>query len=186
MEGNRIQNGLTSFQFRVIEDLLNHGQQAIPFITSSLEAGDKTVVVAAKLHRQAILQRLHAKGLDCKAAIGQGLYIALDAVEGLSTFMENSGPNRERFRSTFGPLVRCAETNAEGKPKRVVVFGEMVAVLCAEGKTRAAIQLERLWNELSRDHCFLLRCTYPTMDAHEGALYAEICAEHSAVFPVSS
>jgi hypothetical protein len=45
-------------------------------------------------------------------------------------------------------VARCAETNAEAKPKRVVVFGEMVAVLFAEGKTRAAIQLEQLWNEL--------------------------------------
>ena len=158
----------------------------IPFIISSLKAGNKTVVVATRQHRQAILQQLHANEPECITAIGQGLYIALDAAETLSAFMEDSGPNRKQFRSTFDPLVRCAETHAEARPKRVVVFGEMVAVLLAQGKTRDAIQLEQLWNELLRDHCFILRCAYPATYAQKGELYGGVCAEHSAMLPVSS
>jgi CheY-like chemotaxis protein len=158
----------------------------IPFITNSLRAGNKTVVIATEPHRKALLQHLHANELDCVAAIGQGLYSSLDAADALSAFMEDSGPNRGKFLSTFGPLVRGAEAIAEAKPKSVVVFGEMVAVLCAEGKTVAAIQLEQLWNELLRSHRFLLRCAYPTTDGRKEELYAEICAEHNAVLPVSS
>ena len=150
------------------------------FVETTLEAGSKVIVVATESHRNGLLQGLQARGVDTVTAAQQERFLLLDAAEALSKFMENAGPSRERFLSTFAPLIRCAETNAEVKPKTVVVFGEMVAVLCTEGKTRAAIQLEQLWNELSLDHRFLLRCAYPTI-ALKGDLCAEICAEHSAV-----
>jgi DNA-binding NarL/FixJ family response regulator len=155
------------------------------FIEAALETGIAVIGVATESHRNGFSQRLQARNVDVAAAIEQGRYIPLDAAETLSTFMESAGPNRERFLSNFGALIRHAET-AEGKHNGVVVFGEMVAVLCAEGRMKAAIELEQLWNELAQTHSFHLRCAYPMTEELKGEPYATICAEHSAVLPAET
>jgi hypothetical protein len=132
-------------------------------------------VVATESHRNGLLQGLQARGVDIAAA--DESFVLLDAAEVLSTLMESAGPSCERFLSTITPLIRCAEI----KHKRVVVFGEGVGVLCAEGRIKAAIELERLWNELFQTHSFHLRCAYPMTEELKGEPYAAICAEHSAV-----
>ena len=43
----------------------------------------------------------------------------------------------------------------------LTVFGEMVAVLWEQGKKEAALELERLWNEILNGHPFHLHCAYP-------------------------
>ena len=68
--------------------------------------------------------------------------------------------------------------------KRVIVFGEMVAVLWAQKKYEAAIRLEELWNELALTCSFYLCCAYPASAFQErliGGPYARICAQHSDV-----
>jgi hypothetical protein len=134
-------------------------------------------VVATESHRNGLLQGLQARGVDTAAAAQQEHFLLLDAAEALSEFMENAGPSRERFLSTVAPLIRCAEI----KHKRVELFGEMVALLCADGRMKAAIELEQLWNELAQTHSFRLRCAYPMTEELKGEPYAAICAEHSAV-----
>jgi len=147
------------------------------FVEASLEAGSTVIVVATELHRKNLLQGLQARGVDTTPAEEQERLFLLDAAEVLSTFMENGGPNRERFLSTIAPLIRCAEI----KHQKVVLFGEMVALLCAEGRMKAAIELERLGNELVQTHPVYIRCAYPMTDELVGEPYAAICAEHSAV-----
>jgi hypothetical protein len=75
---------------------------------------------------------------------------------------------------------------AESKQKRVMAFGEMVALLCAQGRPGAALRLEWMWNELLKTHNFLLRCGYPLTCNLDKGLYAQICAEHDAVVAPSS
>jgi len=148
-------------------------------VEAALEAGSTVIVVATELHRKNLVQGLQARGVDTAAADEQERLFLLDAAEVLSTFMENAGPNRERFLSTIEPLIRCAEI----KHQRVVLFGEMVALLFAEGRTKAAIELERLGNELVQTHPVYILCAYPMSEELKGELYAAICAVHSAVLP---
>jgi DNA-binding NarL/FixJ family response regulator len=147
------------------------------FVEAALEAGSTVIVVATELHRKNLLQGLQARGVDTATADEQERFFLLDAAEVLSTFMENAGPNRKRFLSAIAPLIRCAEI----KHQRVELFGEMVALLCADGRIKAAIELEQLWNELAQTHSFRLRCAYPMTEALKGEPHAAICAEHSAV-----
>jgi len=80
-------------------------------------------------------------------------------------------------------LVR-ARVAAEGERPRVAGFGEMVALLWAQGNAAAAIALERLWNDLAHTNAFTLRCAYPKSDfalGHED-YFLKICGEHSHVF----
>lgn len=62
----------------------------------------------------------------------------------------------------------------------------MVALLWAEGKAEAAIQLEKLWNGIARTYSFSLRCAYPMQGfskQEDPDLFQRVCDEHSHVFP---
>jgi signal transduction histidine kinase len=156
------------------------------YIGSALRAGDAAIVVATESHRDGLLQWLTARGLDIAALIEQGHLVITDAAELLSRFMSDGWPNQERFNAVVGTIVAKALARAEGTRPRVAVFGEMVALLWAEGKTDAAIRLEQLWNELARTKSFSLFCAYPmsSFDSEEdAAMLLKVCNEHSAVIP---
>jgi hypothetical protein len=134
-------------------------------------------------HRSGVVERLIARGIVAGDAAKKGCLAILDADELLSEFMDPVGPNRERFLRRLGDTVGRAEAAAV-KNRRVVVFGEMVAVLWAQRKYEAAIRLEELWNELALTHCFYLCCAYPASVLQEelkGERYATICARHARV-----
>ena len=57
--------------------------------------------------------------------------------------------------------------------RRLRAFGEMVALLAADGMADAAVRLEELWNRLAATHHFSLLCAYPTslgLHADDGAV----------------
>jgi signal transduction histidine kinase len=156
------------------------------YIGSALGAGDGAIVIATKAHRDGISQRLKARGMDPTRAVAQGRYIALDAAETMSKFMLNDFPDAARFTDVVGSVVVQATACAEGKSPHVAAFGEMVALLWAQGKFEAALHLEELWNGLAQTHSFSLRCAYPmhAFDREEhGESFLRVCAVHSAVIP---
>jgi hypothetical protein len=153
------------------------------FIGAALKAGNAAIVVATKLHRDSLLPRLQAYGLDIGTAIEQGRYIALDAADTLSTFMLNGMPDLVRFMKLFGDLVVTASKAATADQARVAIFGEMCHLLWAQGNAGAAIQVEKLGNQLVQTYDLDILCGYSLgsvqrMDSHA---LQEICAEHSAV-----
>jgi DNA-binding NarL/FixJ family response regulator len=152
------------------------------FVGDALNIGSSVIVIATDSHRESLIQNLQARNIDIAAAISQGRYVSLDAGETLTTFMECSGPDEKRFLSSVGSLVRSIAAAAEIRSNQVVAFGEMVALLCAEGRMKAAIELEQLWNELAQTCSFTLHCAYPMHYAMERKLYATIYAEHSAIY----
>src|SRR5437868_1121754 len=79
-----------------------------------------------------------------------GRYVCLNAAEALMQIMRAQVPDRARFMDVVGELIE--EHVAAGR--RVLVFGEMVALLAAQGNHAAVIELEALWNELRREHSF--------------------------------
>ncbi|HTV09676.1 MAG TPA: MEDS domain-containing protein [Candidatus Aquilonibacter sp.] len=153
-------------------------------IGSALKAGGVCLVIAAAPHRQGLAQRLRASGIDLSLAVRNNQYLLLDAEATLARFMVDGSPDRERFFTTFDPLLLDAKANLAPGVASPVAFGEMVALLWAEGNRDAALQLEQLWNELGRRHSFHLRCAYPRDGFSRGpddAFFARICAEHNHV-----
>ena len=154
------------------------------FIGAALKAGNAAIVVATESHRDSLLPRLQAHGLDIGAAIEQGRYISLDAADALSTFMLNGMPDPVRFLKLFGNLIATAAKAAKGEQARVAVFGEMCHLLWAQGNAEAAIQVEKLGNQLAKTYDVDILCGYSLgsvqggMDSH---IFQRICAEHSAV-----
>lgn len=156
------------------------------FVGRALEAGGSAIVIAAEPHRERLKQELRSRGLDTAKALRKGQFISLDAAGTLSKFMVEGYPDASRFVKVIGDVIAKAKGAAESKEGRVVAFGEMVALLWAEGKPDAAIYLEQLWNELAHTHSFSLRCAYPMTAFHreeDSVHFVKICLEHSDVIP---
>ena len=159
------------------------------FIATALEAGDTAVVIATQAHRDGLRQRLADRGLDVEGAIRRGHFMALDAADTLSKFMRDGSVDPRAFTNVVGGVFDRARAVAGVGPRRVAAFGEMVALLWAEGNPEAAIQLEQLWNDLAQTHSFSLRCAYPITGFNRdqyGEPFAKICAAHGGVIPEES
>lgn len=156
------------------------------YIGQALIAGDSAVVVATDQHRNGLLQWLSAQGLDIARLLEQGRFVVADAGQLLSQFVLDGLPDEGRFQEVVGGIVAKALECAAGRTPRVAIFGEMVALLLAEGKAQAAIRLEQLWNRLAQTKSFSLFCAYPMSSfsrEEDAELFLEICNEHSAVIP---
>jgi signal transduction histidine kinase len=158
-------------------------------IGTALVAGDVAVVVATAAHRDELEKRLKTRGFDLEVNAKLGTYCALDAAETLSTVMVNGVLDAALFNAMAGHLLSSVRSATKGESSRLVLFGEMVALLWADGNFDAALKLERLWNDLARTHSFQLHCAYPMngfdREGHSEA-FLNICAEHSHVVPTEN
>lgn len=132
------------------------GESIAAFLQEGLDAGEVAVVIATPKHLEH-LQRL----MGPRAGT-----IFLDAESTLARFMEDGGPDRMRFMETVGELVRHAGRLGNG---RVRAFGEMVVLLCEDGRPQHALALERLWNDLASGHSIRLLCSYPAKAMGSGS-----------------
>jgi PAS domain S-box-containing protein len=154
------------------------------YIGKALMRGSSAVIIATSAHIDNLAKKLRDQGIDLARATAESRYIALDATEFLSQFMVDGRPDPALFSQKMGQIIaRAAEASLDDN-RRVVAFGEMVALLWAEGKSEAAIQLEKLWNDLAKTYSFSLRCAYPMQGfCHQEMADSllKICAEHSGV-----
>jgi DNA-binding NarL/FixJ family response regulator len=154
-------------------------------IAAALRAGHAAIVLATKSHRDSLLQRLQAGGVDTDGALQQGSYISLDATDTLSAIMVNGLPDPVRFFGVVGGSIEAAAKAAKSEQPQVVVFGEAVDLLQAKGKADAAIRLEQLWNEVAKTLEVDILCGYALSSFHneeDEHVFQSICAEHSAVY----
>jgi len=86
----------------------------------------------------------------------------------------------DTFDEVIGAVFERAATS--GRPVRA--YGEMVAVLWADGDVPGAMELERRWNELRARLPFTLLCAYPARlfeDAPSAEWFTDVCDLHSEV-----
>jgi len=159
------------------------------FIGGAVAVGDAGVVIATKAHHEGLTARLKAQGLDTAMAISQGRYIPVDAEELLPRLMANGQVDETRFTEIITSLLTRARNATDCKDSRIAVFGELVALLWAQGKPQEAIRVEQLWNGLAQHHSFSLLCAYPITgfenDRHIEP-FLKMCAQHSGVAPSES
>ncbi len=156
-------------------------------VGDSLVAGDSSVVIATKPHRDGLEEGLRARGLDLEALRGQGRFVALDAAETLAAIMVDDFPDQARFHKVIAEVIERAVAKSENH--HVYAFGEMVAPLFAAGKGDALVRLEQLWNGLAKTLPFSLCCGYPLnqfSNKPDEPLFLKICSEHSHVVPTES
>jgi hypothetical protein len=130
-------------------------------VASAVNTGNAAIVLVTEPHRALLLQRLEKRGLDVGRAIQEGTYIALDVHEALSAIMVSGLPDPARFFGGISGFIEAAAKAAKTKQPRIVVCGESVALLRAEGKVDAAIRLDQLCDELAKLHEVDVLCAHP-------------------------
>lgn len=159
------------------------------YIGSALGAGNSCIVVATAEHSGALLTRLNKSGIRADRMVEMGQLIVLDAADTLKLFAPDGWPDGARFNALLDGLLSQATLHARRSRRRVTIYGEMVALLWADGKRDAAIRLEQLWNELGKKHSFSLLCGYPIKNfsrVEDEAAFRQVCGEHSDVMPCES
>jgi PAS domain S-box-containing protein len=150
------------------------------FIDSALRAGGTGIVIASARHIAELAPRLSGLGPAQGSNWYPGQLVLLDAERTLEQFMIEGWPDAGRFEAVLGSVVeqaclRCGPVHA---------FGEMVSLLCADGRHEAAVVLEGMWNELAGRLRFSLFCGYPwnafSKTCHSAA-FQQVCAAHQHV-----
>jgi PAS domain S-box-containing protein len=154
------------------------------FLGYGLTRDASGVLIATREHRSEIERGLLDAGVDVLSARASGRFVSLDAREALASFMSDGAPDRIKFHEKIGKLI--ARLSANRLPIRA--FGEMVALLWADGNESAAVALEQFWNELGRRHRFALMCAYPIAGFDDDQIEAldGICTCHTRVIPAES
>ena len=155
-------------------------------LTDSLVCDGLALAFTTAEHRQQIYERLALAGVPAEA-IKKRCFL-IEASEALSKFMRNGMPDRQLFFPAIKSFLQPQRANGSFHAG-VAAFGEMVAVLLAEGKREAAIQLEQLWTEFTDSNAISLLCAYPLSyfsRAEDHELFARVCAHHSSVVPAGS
>ena len=149
-----------------------------------LQAGDAFVIVSTAARRDRVRAQLEALGVDVAAAMDTRRYQSLDVEEGLSTFTVDGWPDEAHFWEAATSFVMEAASTAQGARPRVVVCGEVSPRLWKQGNGAAAIELERLWHELTRTYNVDTICGYCAPAKYNdpgGDVFRELCAVHSKV-----
>jgi len=154
---------------------------ATRFVARGLVAGAACIVVATQAHRIQLEAGLKADGFDLDDAIRQGQYVPLDAPSLLAQLMVNGVLDLGRIEEIVWPVIARAKL----RYPRVYAFGEMVALLSEAGEHEAAIELEKLWDEVAGPHQLSMFCAYPrrVFPADDHEIVERICAHHSQVVP---
>ena len=164
---------------QIYEDETRFMETLEHFVGDGLSSGQAVVLIATSSHLTWLESRLREAGHDVTAAREADAYIALDAASTLAEFMVDGWPDTARFFEVIGAVVERAKHGGRG----MRAFGEMVALLWAQGHNGATLRLEQLWNELIAEQSLALFCAYPRIGATRDLNDAleDVCAAHSKV-----
>ena len=147
------------------------------FLMAGFRRGEALLVVATPEHRELLARTLEEAGLHIREATRANRLVMLDASQTLDKFMRQDVPNPIAFDEVVGTLVGRLSSD-----RRVCIYGEMVDVLAAQGKYKAAHTLEELWNALGEREWFTLFCGYASGhfgDPKSAKMLNDICNAHS-------
>jgi hypothetical protein len=152
-------------------------RSVVTFLAPALIRDEPMLVVATGRHRRLFADALETAGADLPGLRKSGLFAELDAEDTLAAFLHDGLVSREGFDTSVGQWVRALSA-AHG---RVHIYGEMVSCLWGRGDAPAAVELERLWNDLARHQDFRLCCAYPANQlASDEPAVDDMLAAHSA------
>ncbi|HEY6971210.1 MAG TPA: response regulator [Candidatus Angelobacter sp.] len=153
-------------------------------IASVLKAGHIAILVASVVHRTDVLHKLRADGVDIDSALKDGRCIEIDSVDALARLMVDGRPDPVRCANLIGDVVSTARKQQQTNGSRIVFCGECAPILLTQGNTEGTVQMEHLWDEITRKNDVDTLCTYlwsAFPHNQDTSLFQRICAEHTAV-----
>jgi len=139
------------------------------YIKAGLDLNETVLAIVTAQHRKELYTTLSRKELR------NDKLRFLEAGDFLALFMAEDWPNESQFLHGIKTILGLARGNGQ-----VRIFGEAVAVLCAEGNPAAALRLEELWNIMLLEHHFSLLCAYPLSGTFAKADQDRVCQLHRA------
>jgi DNA-binding NarL/FixJ family response regulator len=155
------------------------------FIESTLKARNAIIVAVTESHRAPLFLRLKADGVDVAGAVERGTFIPVDAADALSSLTINGMPEQTLCAKVVADLLAMAAKSVEQKHSRVVFCGGIAPILLSKGNAEGAIQLEHMWDKVTRDYGIQTLCGYvrtASLSKDPGSSFDRICAEHSAIW----
>jgi PAS domain S-box-containing protein len=152
------------------------------FVGEAIAADKPCLLVATPKHLKGISAELRVRGLDPNVLEKNRRLFTVDAQATLDRIAPGGELDRELSLQVLGDLI----TGVAGSATRAIaVYGEMVDLLCQNGRSRTAIQLEQVWNDLINQRPIHLLCGYAAgiFCAEERELLDLVCGEHSVCMP---
>jgi hypothetical protein len=150
------------------------------FVLAGLQLDEAIILIATDSHLQLLSDRLVRAGYDLAAAIERQQFIGLNAQKSLSTFMHDGWLDEAQFNDFVTTLLQ----RVRPQYPKVRAFGEMVALMWANGDHAATIRLEHLWARLCKSEEFSLFCAYPRagfiQDAEQSMM--DVLLAHTVVY----
>jgi hypothetical protein len=149
------------------------------FVGGGLRGSDAVVIIATRAHLDALEDRLKVSGVELENARAENRYVPFDAEETLAKFMLGRWPDEALFVEFVGDVM----DRVRGDGRRVRAFGEMVAILWAQGNKGATLVLEQLWHRICAKSGLSLLCAYPHLSVleEEAPGQSDIRALHTQV-----
>ena len=153
-------------------------------LSSALHRGDTVATILIESNRDALALRMTERGWNLADVGTQGRYLAFDAEDAAARVMRAGAPHRGSIVEMIAALESARRASAAGPRSHLTIVGEISAALCRRGTPEAALEVERLWDELTRPLPILTICTYPTgCFDHVGVpeFVSSISAHHSVI-----
>ncbi len=130
------------------------------YILNGFAKGEPAILVLKSTHKLLLEQQLKLNGYDLNVLNSTKRLFIFDADETMQKILVNGKPDTENFKELISSLF----SQFQSRPDNIRVYGEMVAVLWSQGHKRAALELEKLWNDFGNDFKFDLFCAYSHTD----------------------
>lgn len=150
----------------------------------ALRRGHVVAVVATPAVRVGVAERLQEYGWHAGELGAYGRYHAVDAAASLAGVMRDGHPDPQRLAESVAALERLRIETADTHDPRLTLIGEIAVPLLLDGHVQEALEIERLWNSLTRALPWLGVCCYPIScfdDRTAPQPFHEVCAEHGFV-----
>lgn len=149
------------------------------FAGSGFLTGESVVVVATPAHLLALNSRLKNQGFQLEALISKQQYIPVDAEQLLQKLL----PKTKLVKNLLSEFTSGILCTASRNGRKLRIFGEMVALLWASGRSKEAIELEHFWCDFLEEHEVSVYCAYPEsgFTDDDGLPLKEIFSSHSTV-----
>jgi len=153
-------------------------------LAKALDRGDIVSTALLKSNRDILAMRMQDRGWNPVDLEAQGRYLVFDAEDTATKVMRHGRVHPDAVAELVAALEPARTDGAGWARSHLTLVGEIAGVLCRRGNPAAALELERLWDEMTRPLPILTICAYPAgcLDHHQTpGLVSSISAHHAVI-----
>jgi len=172
-----------SIQFYEAESFLYDAVSRF-ILPSFFSTENAAIIVATRLHLDGLEAHLREQNLAPGLLKERGQLILVDADALLPSLLKDGGVDGETFDKYFGKVF----DDIRKQYPRVLVYGELVNILCEQGTHQLAHELEQVWERFlaafGKDISLLCGYDMAVFEADGlSEVFQQICLSHSHVVP---